>query len=211
MSMPSLAIKRKRVEDVGSGGSSSSSSRNITNTKNQSLCRKCLLSSLLLTSFQQRFIQTVTLDFSHCCDEMDAFLRQIPAKLRQGVVDEYMKVTMGRPVHHQNGACPLSSHTAKRKEFLQTCPFPLGIHHSKNLTDNIVKAYKCHQVCFICGSPRMPSRTRTPTTPTTTHKCTPLTTTSSSIFTTKDAYYTLQLNLAIGISFNLDPSFFTSK
>ena len=134
---------------------------------------------------------------------MDAFLKQIPTKLRQGVVDGYTKATMARPVHHHNGACPLNSHLAKRNNFLQTCPFPLGTHHCKHLTDNIVKAYKCHQVCFLCGSPMMPARTRTPptttttTTTTTTHKCTPLTTiTSSSIFTTKDAYYTLQLNLA---------------
>ena len=201
-SMPSSAVKRRRVDDVGSGGGGGgSSSNNIGSTITHSLCRKCIISSLLLTSFQQRYVQTVTLDLSvDCCDNMAAFLRQIPAQMRQGVVDGYTNVTMGRPVHHHNSACPLSSHLTKRKEFLQICPFPLGTHHYKHLTDTIVKAYKCYQVCDLCGTPRMPARTpttTTTTTTTTTHKCFPLTTiTSSSIFTTKDAYITLQLNLA---------------
>ena len=66
----------------------------------------------------------MTLDFSvDCCNNMEAFLRQIPAKMRPGVVEGYTNVTMSRPVHHHNSACPLSSYPIKQNEFFRFVPF----------------------------------------------------------------------------------------
>ena len=116
-------------------------------------CRKCLMSSLLLASFEQKRLNPTYLQMENC-SKLNTFIGTIPAQLRASVQDIYTKITMGLPLHTIEQPCPLSRNERQREAFLSSCSNPLGSNQRQVLLTNFVKAYKSHQICFGCGAPR---------------------------------------------------------
>ena len=119
----------------------------------QPACRKCLVSSIMLVTMEQRSY-TLPLNIVLANASLASICSQLPYRMQPRVTQVYNLLTQGAPNHAQASACPLNRSKRFRAQFKALATQPMEEVKFMKLTEQIHFAFQAHHICLECGDNR---------------------------------------------------------
>ena len=119
----------------------------------QPVCRKCLVSSIILVTVEQRSY-TMPLNIVLENASLARVCSQLPYRMQPRVTQVYNLLTQGPPHQSQLSACPLNRSKRFRTQFKALVTQLMKEVKFMRLTEQIYFDFQAHHICLECGGNR---------------------------------------------------------